>query len=224
MDNSRWQTTRLSLLALTVGSFVAVLGKVIAFPSQTIVEKPPSYPETVPLQGWQWVNSTPLKPEKDLPTGQQYEYRRDETLLKVETRSMLGDGNISRFLFVHTPIRAANVLLQERYQRGIGFYGVLAHEGRAYLTACVNPRGKSTVKEQQFMQNRYTHDLNPRRILFWALGQEPLLDQRCLWTLMSVPLPEEAKTTPTMTETAYKQLESAWFVWNPWWQSHFPPS
>lgn len=74
------------------------------------------------------------------------------------------------------------------------------------------------------MQNRYTHDLNPGRVFLWVLGQESLLDQRCLWTLISVSLPENARTNPTMTEAAYKQLESAWFTWSLWWQSNFPPS
>jgi len=106
----------------------------------------------------------------------------------------------------------------------VGYYGVLTHEGKAYLSACINPRGESTVTEQQFRQSLYATDLQVGRILPWISGREPLLDRRCLWTLMSTPLPSGKNTDSTASEAAYKTLEAAWFNWFRWWQPKFPPA
>jgi cyanosortase A-associated protein len=50
------------------------------------------------------------------------------------------------------------------------------------------------------------------------LGQEALLDKRCLWVYLSIPL---RNSSP---EEAYKTLEQAWFSWYQWWQPRFPKS
>ena len=198
-----------------------VLGKAIVTPKAA--ETQPSYrlPTTVPLLTWTAGMSAVLPPIPEAIAGQEYSYRRPEQSLQVELRYMTGDGDVNRFLFVHTPIRQENHRLVLKYQPTIGFYGVLPHQGRAYLSACISPRGESTVTAQQFVQNLRTHDLTPARLLPWLTGQQPLLDRRCLWTLMSVP----AATADSATlESAYKTLETAWFSWYRWWQPNFPPA
>ncbi|NJP09052.1 MAG: cyanoexosortase A system-associated protein [Leptolyngbyaceae cyanobacterium RU_5_1] len=141
---------------------------------------------------------------------------------------MISDGNVSRYLFVYTAIKTANASLKPKYQPGVGHYGTVSGNGRAYLTACINPRGESTVTEQQFTQNRYTHDLRVDRIVPWILGRESLIDRRCLWTLMSTPLElSTPKTSPkselvSLDKGVYNDLETAWFSWHQGWQSNFP--
>lgn len=218
-----WQSVRLATLAVTLGGALLVLGKAIATPkSDPNAAQVQTLTQSVPLANWQLSESTALKPSKEIPTGQRYQYRQGSTVMEVEMRPMSGDGNISRLLFVHTPIRQGNANLQIRRLPNVGSHGVLSHEGRAYLSACVNPRGESTATEQDFTQNHYRHDLQVSRIVPWLLGQQPLLDHRCFWTVMSVPLP--AGTNAEASEAAYKTLESAWSDWNRWWQDNFPPA
>jgi cyanosortase A-associated protein len=221
MANTVWQPARMTLLVLSFSSALFVLGKAIVTPK--VAETPLSYslPTTVPLADWQAGASAVLPSIPEAIAGQEYPYRRPEQSLKVELRYMIGDGDVNRFLFVHTPIQQDNNRLVLKYQPTIGFYGVLPHQGRAYLSACISPRGESTVTAQQFVQNLRTHDLTPARLLPWLTGQQPLLDRRCLWTLMSVPV---AKADSATLDSAYKTLEMAWFSWYRWWQPNFPPT
>jgi cyanosortase A-associated protein len=211
------------LLAGVLGSTVWVLGRAIAVPkSEAILEPTNPLSATISLRGWELQNSSLLSQDADLPPGRQYQYRQQATRLDVQARLMISDGNISRLLFVHTPIKSANAGLQMRHRTGVGYYAVLAHQDRLYLSACVNSRGESTVTEPQFMQNRYKYDLQVGRVLPWILGQEPLLDQRCLWTLMSTPLPANTKTDRVAAEKALKTLENAWYSWHREWELNFP--
>jgi len=125
---------------------------------------------------------------------------------------------------VYSPVSTANVKLQIKFQPEVGHYGLVTHNGNAYLSACIHARGDSTVTEAQFTQNHYASDLKVSRILPWLLGQESLIDTRCLWTLMSIPLkPGSGSETTISEETAYKTLETAWVPWHQWWQANFPP-
>jgi cyanosortase A-associated protein len=131
---------------------------------------------------------------------------------------------------VYTPIRTANADLQIKYQPGIGHYGVLTHKdaktqtSRAYLSACINPQGESTATEQQFTHN-LSKGWQPSQVGSWILGQKSLIDRRCLWTLMSVPVQTDSKAAPATarsTEQAYKTLETAWVSWYQWWRENYP--
>jgi cyanosortase A-associated protein len=224
MTKSFWQPVRFSLLVVLLGSVLCVLGRAIVAPKveeKSVVTYP--FPPTVPLTGWRFLKSTPLQPDinTNLPAGQRYQYHNGTTSLAVETRVMGGDDNISRFLNTYTSIAGASVNLRLKTQPDVGYYGVLAHGGRAYLSACINRHGNSTVTEQQFRQNRHIYDLEVGRVLPWLLGQETLIDRRCLWTLMFTPLSTDAKSDPIASEKAFKTLETAWFSWYQWWQPNF---
>lgn len=221
MANRFWHPLRMSLLIISFSGALFVLGKAIVAPKAAETQPAARLPTTVPLAGWQGAASAALQPIPESISGQEYQYRRRAETLKVELRYMTGDGDVNRFLFVHTPIRQENHRLLLKYQPTIGFYGVLPHQGRAYLSACISPRGESTVTAQQFVQNLRAHDLTWNRLLPWLTGQQPLLDRRCLWTLMSVPA---ANTDMATLDNAYKTLETAWFSWYRWWQPNFPPA
>lgn len=222
MTNTFWQPTRMLLLVLTFSGALFVLGKAIVTPKAATTPLSARLPATVPLADWQALSSRTLEPIPEAIAGQQYEYRRQQQTLTVQMRYMPEDGDVSRFLFAYTPVRQDNKRLVLRSQPTIGFYGVLPHQERAYLSACISPRGESTVTAQQFVQNLRTHNLTPDRILPWLTGRQSLLDRRCLWTLMSVPLPANADTIAL--DNAYKTLEDVWVSWYRWWQPNFPPT
>jgi cyanosortase A-associated protein len=179
---------------------------------------------SVPIQGWDLIASEPVTSNEEAKFGRRYQYQQGKTKLQADQFYMQSDGNVSRYLFVHTPIRTANATMKVKFQPGVGHYGLVAHGGKAYLSACVNPRGLSTVTESQFTQNRYASDLQISRIIPWLLGRESLIDYRCLWTLMSLPVKDGSQSgTAISDEKAYQALESAWFSWHQWWQANFPP-
>ncbi|WP_448571737.1 cyanoexosortase A system-associated protein [Trichothermofontia sp.] len=227
-----WRTT---VLALTLAGVCGVLVKVwVIDPRQSPPPIAPiTLPDAPPLPGWTLTESAPIA--IDLIPGSRashvYHFQQGGQPLEIHMHYMAPwtDGNISRFLFVHTPIRTANAGLQQRYHPETGAYGVLTAQGRAYLTACINPKGQSTLTEQQATQNRYATGLRPWRVLRWLLGQDKLWDGRCLWTLMMVRLPPttpavaERHDTPMASAQAYQILEAAWVPWHHWWQANFPP-
>jgi cyanosortase A-associated protein len=150
--------------------------------------------------------------------GRRYQYRQNRQELEVEVRyERYTDSNISRLLNIYTSIKGAALTLNAKRQEGIGYYALLQHEERAYLSACLNPIGESTITQQQFTQNRYQHGWSIRRVFFWAIGQDDLIESRCFWTLLSTPVPADADATAL--ERADKTLESAWFDWYRWWRS-----
>ena len=225
MLNSTWQPVRISLLAITAGAALLILGKLLTLPKvdKASAQAVNTLQPVVPLPGWQLLDNSELKANKDSRFGRGYRFQQGNRTLNADVHYMTSDGNVSRYLFVYSPVRTANANLKVKYQPETGYYGVLSHKGQAYLTACVNPRGQSTVTEQQFTQSRYTYDLKPNRILPWVLGQESLIDRRCLWTLLSTPVP--TSTTPEASEAAaYKTLETAWLSWHQWWQANYPPN
>ncbi|WP_234376125.1 MULTISPECIES: cyanoexosortase A system-associated protein [unclassified Synechocystis] len=85
----------------------------------------------------------------------------------------------------------------------------------ATITACLNPNAPSTLTEQQFISNKYRHNLH---FFAWLAGQKDLTDSSCLWTLISAPIAPDA--TPDEITQTFQQLETAWVEWYQWWQLH----
>ena len=89
-------------------------------------------------------------------------------------------------------------------------------QNRAYLIACMNSRGGSTLTRQEFNDNRERYDLVSDRTIPWLLGQQSFQDKRCVWAHLSIPLQNFA------SEDSYETLEKAWFDWYQWWHPRFP--
>lgn len=226
MSKSNWQTLRLGLLATAFIGTSLVLARLVTLPKANATTQKPenTLQVSVPLAGWQFISSEPITANDEAKTARRYRYQQGQLTLQADQYYMLSDGNVSRYLFVHSPVRTANASMKVKFQPGVGHYGLVAHDGKAYLSACVNARGNSTVTEAQFTQSRYTNDLQVTRLVSWLLGQESLIDSRCLWTLMSTPLNQGSTSDSTASEAkAYKSLETAWFSWHQWWQANFPP-
>ncbi|MBF2028492.1 MAG: cyanoexosortase A system-associated protein [Oscillatoriales cyanobacterium C42_A2020_001] len=227
MLKSSWQTVRMSILAFTFVGTLVVWAKLLTSPKadSTAQREKDTLQASVPLPGWQLINSEPITTNTEAKAGRRYRFQRDAVTLNAEQYYMASDGNVSRYLFVHSPIKTANASMKVKFKPDVGHYGLVSHNGNAYLSACINPRGSSTVTESQFTQNRYANDLQIARIAPWLLGQESLIDYRCLWTLMSIPLKNSSQSDAIAAESgAYQRLEDAWVSWHQWWQANFPPS
>jgi cyanosortase A-associated protein len=250
---SKDRPIRLSMLAGVAAIALISLGKALLYKTPHTPGITYNFPATVPLPGWQLINAEPLSwksPSAPSTTSQEAAPQASEIAVAQTyifapvgvqpadaTRASSSaplqantyyiapatEGNVNRYVFVYSPLKAANANLQERQRADIGSYGVLAHEGRAYLTACTSNHGPSTFTEQQFTRNRSRRDLTVGTIMLWLAGQRDLLDHRCLWTLLSVPIAGGANASPENVEQAYQQLETIWVPWHRWWQQNFPP-
>lgn len=185
-------------------------------------------PQSVPLSGWQFVGSEPVKVKPPKPgeaqyqksfTGKLYRYTKDDQTLDVEMLYELEThGEYKEFLRNYTSVQGLpdQRTILVRQQPGIGTYGIFTLQNRAYLNACINPRGGSTLTRQQYIDNRVRYDLLSERLIYWLLGKRSLRDQRCLWSHFSLPL---NKSSPKST---YATLETAWFSWYQWWIKRYP--
>ncbi|MCS6815149.1 MAG: cyanoexosortase A system-associated protein [Cyanobacteria bacterium] len=232
---------QLSLLAMVAALALVALGRSLLQGNSKSPVTTSKLPTTVVLPGWTLIDVQPLKLNSDqqdratldeaekpseIATAQTYRFQRNGTTLEANTYYIAPatEGNVNRYVFVYSPLKSVNTSIQERQQPAVGNYGVLAHAGRAYITACTTNLGPSTFTEQQFTQNRSRQDLRLKPMMLWLIGQrQDLLDLRCLWTLMSVPIAGGANASPDAVEQAYQQLESVWVLWHQWWQQHFPP-
>lgn len=187
------------------------------------------FPPSVPLDQWRSLPTDPILPrdltlvngedrELSFETQQDYYYGQGDRQVRISMRYAQGpEPNQTNFRF-YGNYAAQNPQVQIRtatnphgdYLVAIAPQGVSVH-------ACISPRSPSAVTYGNFMQHRYSYDLQPQRVLAWSLGFGVLRDQRCLWS--SLFLPTATQPTPEDIQT----LETLWAQWKPWWQSHFPP-
>ena len=219
MTKFKWQTVRIFLMALLLVGALATLVRALVVPQPKEDEKridSYDFPQAIPLPNWQQIDTQPLEAQR-VPQypGQLYQYRQQGQQLEIEVRyERYTDGNFSRLINIYTPMEPGRIDFQIKRQDGIGHYVLFEEEDQAYLSSCLNPVGESTITEQQFVQNRYRHSWSVQRLALWAIGQNDLLDGRCFWTLLSMPIPAEGEDR----EGTYQTLESTWFDWYRWWQ------
>lgn len=177
------------------------------------------------LGGWQLLRSEPLgihgpiAANGALLAARRYVFAHAVAgPLEVRMRYLVDtDGDVSvygRDFEPAFPTSPASARLRQR--PGTGFWALSADPKRAYLSACTNPRGGSTVSAEQFDLNRRTYDLRPERWVSWLFNREYLFDRRCLWTRMSMTLGANG------TEAAYRTLENAWLAWSDKLNRNFP--
>jgi|GEM_PF-638264 cyanoexosortase A len=133
-----------------------------------------------------------------------------QMLYEVASRS---DAN--PFLEQLNPNLQRDIAKNMNFKPGIGYYISYTDSRYAHFTACINPRGMSTVNSHQFNQNRYRYDINWGRLTPWIFGKTILKDNRCIWAQLSTPLNGKVATE------AYTMLESIWSENYYSWQSLF---
>jgi cyanosortase A-associated protein len=155
-------------------------------------------------------------------TGSRYEYLVDDLPVSIDLRYAVGtDGDLYVLVkeLTEAKIDEDQFRLKSVRKDPIGYYFVFDYQNRLYLTACVNPRGISTVTREQFDDNASSQILNRDVLIGWLLGQKDLRDRRCLFTLISTPL-----TTNSDRQEVTQKLEKVWISWYEWWKPRFPPS
>jgi cyanosortase A-associated protein len=169
------------------------------------------FPHAVPLSGWEHyatgsVNTELVRPPAHITgqflAGKRYVYGQKDLRLDIEMRYLKEtDGDLKSF--IHSQFQTISSSL--RYHPQLGSYVVYHRYDRAFLTACLNSQGGSTVTSDQFRLNRILYDSRPVRILTWLKGTTNLQDRRCLWAHLSIPF------SPTRSpKVTYLSLESVW--------------
>jgi len=182
------------------------------------------FPDNIALNNWQQVKVKSWSPRKydtqrntEFPivqSGKDYSYIKNNQPLELQMRYVINTrGEPNPFLEQLSKDLLKDSQKNIIYVKGIGYYALYSDSKQAYLTACINPRGGSTVNSNQFMQNRYTYDLTWNRILPWVFGQGVLRDNRCIWTQLSIPL------NGGVDSSIYPVLESFWAENYVVWQS-----
>lgn len=213
---------RLFVLAVTFSGIVLTsieffvapsLGKRIQF----------DFPSQIPLPGWQLTESNLINNKSQdnyqYVSGKFYKYQHNQYTIDIEMRYLVHtNGSVPDLIKIYTFIEPSPNLISLNTSKikNVGFHNLFVSQGRAYLNACINPRGGSTVTNQQFAENRRNYDLKFSRLLPWLIGKENLRDWRCLWVNMSVPLDNSSP------QEAYRILEKAWIYWYQWWSNRFP--
>jgi cyanoexosortase A len=210
-------------VALTLASFYAIVSPTAG--NRRVA--PFQFPQTLSFSGGQQQSSQPLLvfPEVNysefllatLQGGQEYSLQYQNTPLKLQVRYLIGSrGNVPAILSrlgVSSGRREREVgnYIKEGEIPEIGHYQLVGIRDRLYLTTCLNPRGKTTVTQDQFLSNRYRLDWHWSRIPGLISGYLPLRDQRCLWVMLSVPLQgSDVDTAGTLLVEAWKALYPQW--------------
>lgn len=153
-------------------------------------------------------------------SGNRYKYLIGSLPVDIDLRYANGtDGDLHLFLkeLADIEISEEQILQKSIRKDPVGYHLIFDHQNRTYLTACVNPRGISTVTKEQFDDNASSEVMNREVIISWLLGQNDLRDRRCLWTLISTP-----STSGSDRNTINQKLEETWILWYEWWKPRFP--
>ena len=209
------------LLGVTTVAVTLTLGKSIVHP-EVISARYTDYEfaETIPLSQWKLSSSKPINSSlaRSLSgkfiSGKHYRYQQDKKYLDIEMRYVVDtDGDLKTFITDRTSELSPGL----RSDSDRGFYSVYVDPDKAYLTACINPRGGSTVTSDRFRRNRTIYDNDLQRVISWLLGKTELKDKRCLWAHLAITLEKDVSV-----EEHYRLLETAWFDWYDYWRSHYP--
>ena len=227
LNANSWQTIRIGVCAVLLAGILAETGRALFLPTvdkNKIVANATNsiqFQPTIPLSDWQLDKSKPIEPSEGKAIGHHYQYRNQKNE-KVDIQvhyENYTEGNIGRLMMIHDIAPPASALLSIKEQYHTGFYALTSYNNRAYLSACINPVGKSTATQEQFTKNKYEQGLSVPRALGWLAGQNDLVDARCLWTAISMPLPDEP--SEQLLAEKYQTLETIWSQWYDWWQPNF---
>lgn len=220
------QAQRNWLLIIQLGIVGLVLGKLVVFPTQEQRKShtPIVFPANVPLEQWQQVETNPISdgliPKSeyfigDNIGGQSYSYVAGDRSLEIKMRYLVDtNGDLKSYVKNYT----GNIAPFLYEQANIGSYAMYPYEDKIYLTSCINPQGKTSISSDRFRNNSLRHSFNLRRILAWLTSQNGIVDRRCLWAYLSMPLDGD------YPQDVDPLLEEAWFDWHQWWSQNYPPS
>ena len=229
-QNPKSQKFRFGLLAILVSSSLLILGRSL-FDGSIGKPTPFVFPNQIEFTQAQTKLSEDQPPEDIVDTkdffgkprylsGKKYKYLLDNLPIDISLRYAVGtEGDLFTFFKGLTNIEISEDELRQKSIRKdpTGYYASFTYQNRAYLTACINPRGISTVTKEQFEDNASDRALDRDVVIGWLLGQKDLRDRRCLWTVMSTPI-----TSDGDRNAINQKLEKTWISWYEWWKPRFP--
>ena len=227
LSTNRWQTVRIGVCAVLLAGILVETGRALLMPTvdkgKIVVSTAKSiqFPAKIPLSDWQLVKSKAIEPSEGRAIGHFYQYRNQDNKtvdIQVHYENYV-EGNIGRLMMVHGIAPPASAFLSIKEQYHTGFYALTSYNNRAYLSACINPVGKSTATSNQFTRNKYEHGFSYTRTLGWFAGLNDLVDAHCLWTAISTPIP--ANVDEALLAEKYQTLETIWGQWYDWWRPNF---
>ncbi|MEY2985068.1 MAG: hypothetical protein RLZZ568_1685 [Cyanobacteriota bacterium] len=214
---------RLGYVALLAIAVLAQVGFTIGRPSRGQTTSPRaesvSYPPVVPLPGWQLRSSQGKKsPHALMEDGYVYFYTNNGETLTVQAHLEINkSGAVNHYLMLNgIPISPNTLDIRNSPEQGT--YGIVMHSDKTYLSACLNAAGKSTFDQAELTANRYQYGISPLGIVGWLLGFNNLTDNRCLLTIMAMPVPIP---NPLTYDNNVKRLEAAWADWYDWWKDQW---
>lgn len=205
----RWVT----LASVLSGVLVVLTASV--WRAATLDRQPFAFPQQVPMPSAQLLTSQIGKSQRrdaysEIITQHRYQYQYQDQRLQIEMSYVTGTtGNLLLFL-ENYPIWGQTLQplpTPQIRQQGSNYYAVYTHGNRAFLSACLDPGGQSTVETGHFIRNWNSH---------WYLLGRDYVDDRCLWTHLSVALNQQSP------QQAFSILEANWVSWQQWWQSRVP--
>ena len=73
------------------------------------------------------------------------------------------------------------------------------------------------MTSDRFRDHSLRHSLNLTRIWQWLTSTDGVIDSRCLWVELAMPLDNHSP------DAIYPLLEAAWFDYHRWWTQNYPP-
>jgi len=230
-------TRRGRVLGVAWGLLALAVAYMLLVPAAGARSVPPlAFPPQVTLPGWEQVATAPLseiRPEDSrrfdlIRSGQEYQLQRAarganrpvtaaSEALTVQLRYVVGTlGNVDNMMQNQEIFPKGGFDdVEMRDAPSTGSYRVFHDGDRAYLSACIDPNGRSVATMGEFIANR-RETVTPERLGGWLLGRHPLRDRRCLWAHLFAPLEGQSP------QALYPTLETAWQAGYSQWQGLLP--
>ena len=209
----------IGLLGILTTFVFVVIGRSLIDPNWGKL-KAINFPEKISLPEWSEPisNSTAIEytavegEKKKQILGRTYKYSKNSKTLTLEIFSWnTPDGNMYGFFEIYRQKENEKnkVPSMDIKQKSESFFGLYYSQNAAHLTSCINPRGASTITNEQFRHNRSLYDLNPNRWLGVLLGTARLREWKCLWVNLSIPCSlKDVDKCYTILTTAWLQVDS----------------
>ncbi len=222
-----WEKIRNVWLTIALVSSSLVMLKLAVSPAQKPSLPSYTFPASIPLSRWQFVQTAPIGLQKrytpalatsldDLTiAGQSYRYLRNGKPLDIEMRYFQDYGSISDILKEST-IQLERINFTPA-QSSVGAHAIYQRSNQLFITACISATRETTITDGELRSAQTRPNVLIHRALPWFLGQAPLRDLRCLWTRISTPI------NPASPAATAEELEQVWIEWVQWWQKNYPP-
>ncbi|OUC15745.1 MAG: hypothetical protein B0A82_05215 [Alkalinema sp. CACIAM 70d] len=119
----------------------------------------------------------------------QYDYTYQQKSLSVELRYVVDtEGDLGKLIAEQMGLPKEINDTAKMLVNSTGTYRFFTYQQRTYISTCLTPTGRAVINKKQFEKQQYLHLLEPRVWGRWAIGQGNLLEQRCIWAQISLPV------------------------------------